>query len=288
MKRYRKLVDGVEYDNEILIFQIFDEDVPVWKDVYDAVKKVAPEMPFHLTAHTNTGAFDRLASAGREVRPHRPARVPRRRRADPQLRATTRWPSANYAAKAGQGAADHRVELAVPDADDAGGAGEGVPADLRERAGGPVHADDVPVPVPGQPGDEPDDAEGHPPLRATPPEPPAEARGDGDDEADPSGTRTRRRAWNVLQTEYQAVDLSAIPNGKALIEVERDEPRGQADDGRVGASKTRRMAEGVDRRRIEVDAEAGRDGDGDARGRRRRTARSAARLLPRVRPLHAA
>jgi hypothetical protein len=67
VKRYGRLCDGVEYDNEVLIFQIPDEDVPLWKDVYDAVKKVDPNMPFHLTAHTNMGAFDRLAKLGVKV-----------------------------------------------------------------------------------------------------------------------------------------------------------------------------------------------------------------------------
>jgi hypothetical protein len=64
VKRYGKLCDGVEYDNEILIFQTFDEDIPLWKEVYDAVKAVDPKMPFNLTAHTNTGAFDRIAKLG--------------------------------------------------------------------------------------------------------------------------------------------------------------------------------------------------------------------------------
>jgi hypothetical protein len=67
VKRYGKLVDGVEYDNEVLIFQIFDEDVPVWKQVRDAVRAVDPNMPFHLTAHTNTGAFDRIEKLGATV-----------------------------------------------------------------------------------------------------------------------------------------------------------------------------------------------------------------------------
>ena len=64
VKRYRKSCDGVEYDNEILLFQTPVQDIPVWKDVYAAVKRVAPEMPFHLTVHTNTGAFDRIAKEG--------------------------------------------------------------------------------------------------------------------------------------------------------------------------------------------------------------------------------
>lgn len=62
--RYRKLIEGVEYDNEVMLFQTPVPDIPVWKDVYAAVKRVAPEIPFHLTVHTNTGAFDRIAKEG--------------------------------------------------------------------------------------------------------------------------------------------------------------------------------------------------------------------------------
>ena len=64
VRRYSRLSDGVEYDNEVLIFQIYDADVQYWKDVYKAVKAVAPDMPVHLTTHTNTGAFDRLNALG--------------------------------------------------------------------------------------------------------------------------------------------------------------------------------------------------------------------------------
>jgi hypothetical protein len=58
--RYRDLVEGVEIDNEVILFMLPDADVQYWKDVYAAVKKVAPEIPIHLTGHTNTGAFNRL------------------------------------------------------------------------------------------------------------------------------------------------------------------------------------------------------------------------------------
>jgi hypothetical protein len=64
VKRYRERIEGVEIDNEVLIFQIFDEDVRYWKDVYQAVKQVAPDMPVQWTTHTNTGAFDRLSALG--------------------------------------------------------------------------------------------------------------------------------------------------------------------------------------------------------------------------------
>jgi hypothetical protein len=64
VKRYRPLVDGVEIDNEVLIFGIKDEDIPYWKQCYAAVKSVAPDMPVHWTAHTNTSAFKRLDAEG--------------------------------------------------------------------------------------------------------------------------------------------------------------------------------------------------------------------------------
>lgn len=64
VKRYRETIDGVEVDNEVLIFGINDDAPAYWKRVYDAVKTVAPEIPVHLTGHTNTGAFDRIAALG--------------------------------------------------------------------------------------------------------------------------------------------------------------------------------------------------------------------------------
>lgn len=62
--RYRPLIDGVEIDNEVLIFGMPDPDIQYWTDCYAAVKKVAPDMPVHWTAHTNTGAFNRLQQLG--------------------------------------------------------------------------------------------------------------------------------------------------------------------------------------------------------------------------------
>jgi hypothetical protein len=62
--RYKGLVDGVEIDNEVLIFGVKDEDVETWKGTYAAVKQVDPGMPVHLTGHTNTGVFDRLDQLG--------------------------------------------------------------------------------------------------------------------------------------------------------------------------------------------------------------------------------
>jgi len=64
VRRYRDVIDGVEVDNEVLIFGINDDAPAYWKRVYKAVKEVAPEIPVHLTAHTNTGAFDRLQKLG--------------------------------------------------------------------------------------------------------------------------------------------------------------------------------------------------------------------------------
>lgn len=62
--RYRDVVDGVEVENEVLIFGIADGREKYWNSVYDAVKRVAPEIPVHLTASTNTGSFTRLQQLG--------------------------------------------------------------------------------------------------------------------------------------------------------------------------------------------------------------------------------
>ncbi len=64
IRRYRDVIDGVEVDNEVLIFGINDDAPAYWNRVYNAVKEVAPEIPVHLTAHTNMGAFDRLQKLG--------------------------------------------------------------------------------------------------------------------------------------------------------------------------------------------------------------------------------
>ncbi|MDQ3756204.1 MAG: hypothetical protein M3371_15915 [Acidobacteriota bacterium] len=64
VSRYRDALSGVEIENEVLIFGINDGRVEYWNAVYDAVKKIDPEMPVHLTGHTNAGAFDRLARLG--------------------------------------------------------------------------------------------------------------------------------------------------------------------------------------------------------------------------------
>ncbi len=64
VRRYRDAIHGVELENEILIFGINDGREKYWNAVYDAVKKVDPQMPVHLTGHTNAGAFTRLERLG--------------------------------------------------------------------------------------------------------------------------------------------------------------------------------------------------------------------------------
>src|SRR2546423_772050 len=64
VKRYGPQIDGVEIDNEVLIFGIEEKDIPTWKEIYAQVKAVAPDMPVHLTGHTNVGAFDRVTKLG--------------------------------------------------------------------------------------------------------------------------------------------------------------------------------------------------------------------------------
>ncbi len=58
--RYRDVIDGVEIDNEVLIWGIRLDRPAYWSKVYDAVKKVAPEIRVHLTGYNNTGMFNRL------------------------------------------------------------------------------------------------------------------------------------------------------------------------------------------------------------------------------------
>ncbi|MEP6686356.1 MAG: hypothetical protein ABJB22_06215, partial [Verrucomicrobiota bacterium] len=64
VRRYRDLIDGVEIENEVLIFGINDGREKYWNAVYDAVKQIDPNIPVHLTGHTNSGAFTRLSRLG--------------------------------------------------------------------------------------------------------------------------------------------------------------------------------------------------------------------------------
>ena len=64
VSRYRDVVESVEIENEILIWGIPQDRPRYWNQVYDAVKAVAPQVPVHLTAHTNTGIFTRLSQLG--------------------------------------------------------------------------------------------------------------------------------------------------------------------------------------------------------------------------------
>lgn len=64
VRRHRDVIDGVEIENEVLIFGINDGREQYWNAVYDAVKQVDPRIPVHLTGHTNAGAFTRLARLG--------------------------------------------------------------------------------------------------------------------------------------------------------------------------------------------------------------------------------
>jgi hypothetical protein len=64
VKRHRDVIAGVEVENEVLIWGIKLDREKYWNSVYDAVKAVAPEIPVHLTAHSNTGIFNRLFALG--------------------------------------------------------------------------------------------------------------------------------------------------------------------------------------------------------------------------------
>ncbi|MBA3298361.1 MAG: hypothetical protein H0U19_15660, partial [Acidobacteria bacterium] len=64
VSRYRDVVESVELENEVLIWGIPQDRPRYWNAVYDAVKAVAPNVPVHLTAHTNTGIFTRLTQLG--------------------------------------------------------------------------------------------------------------------------------------------------------------------------------------------------------------------------------
>ena len=64
VRRYRDVIDGVEIENEVLIFGINDGREKYWNAVYDAVKQIDARIRVHLTGHTNSGAFTRLSRLG--------------------------------------------------------------------------------------------------------------------------------------------------------------------------------------------------------------------------------
>jgi hypothetical protein len=64
VSRYRDLMDGVEIENEILIWGIPLDRPPEWKAEYAAIKKVAPEVPVSFAGYDNTGMFLRLQQLG--------------------------------------------------------------------------------------------------------------------------------------------------------------------------------------------------------------------------------
>ena len=64
LKRYGDIVEGVELENEILIWGIPLDRPTQWKGTYAAIKRVAPQVLVHLTGYNNTGIFNRLESLG--------------------------------------------------------------------------------------------------------------------------------------------------------------------------------------------------------------------------------
>ncbi|MGI8907566.1 MAG: hypothetical protein ACR2IE_13870 [Candidatus Sumerlaeaceae bacterium] len=64
VKRHGDVTAGVEVENEVLIWGIKKDREKYWNAVYDAVKAVDPNMPVHLTSHSNAGIFNRLFALG--------------------------------------------------------------------------------------------------------------------------------------------------------------------------------------------------------------------------------
>ncbi|MDB6124135.1 MAG: hypothetical protein JWQ71_3128, partial [Pedosphaera sp.] len=64
IKRYGDAIDGVEIENETLIWNIPANKTAEWSQLYETVKKIAPHVKMHWTAQNNTGLFDRLAKTG--------------------------------------------------------------------------------------------------------------------------------------------------------------------------------------------------------------------------------
>jgi hypothetical protein len=64
LKRYGDVVDGVEIENETLIWGIPLDRPREWTELYAAIKKAAPGVRVHFTGYNNTGMFDRLSALG--------------------------------------------------------------------------------------------------------------------------------------------------------------------------------------------------------------------------------
>jgi hypothetical protein len=58
--RYQDVIDRVEIENEVLIWGIPIDRVQYWSRIVAEVKKAAPHVPVHWTAHENTGVFGRM------------------------------------------------------------------------------------------------------------------------------------------------------------------------------------------------------------------------------------
>jgi hypothetical protein len=58
--RYRDAIDRVEIENEVLIWGIPLDRPQYWSRIVAEVKRVAPKVPVHWTAHVNTGVFGRM------------------------------------------------------------------------------------------------------------------------------------------------------------------------------------------------------------------------------------
>jgi hypothetical protein len=58
--RYQDVIDRVEIENEVLIWGIPLDRVQYWSRIVAEMKKAAPKIPVHWTAHLNTGVFGRM------------------------------------------------------------------------------------------------------------------------------------------------------------------------------------------------------------------------------------
>jgi hypothetical protein len=64
LARYGDAIDGLESENETLIWGIPLDRPPEWNQIYAAVKKTAPHVQVNFTGYNNTGIFDRLSALG--------------------------------------------------------------------------------------------------------------------------------------------------------------------------------------------------------------------------------